>query len=297
MVRFSRRARSMTIFWRLFMVLDLRRLRDRSVDVVAREVHRQQLGELRHADLRRDQLLQAAILVVRLLLRAADHRHEARHDPDGIRGAAEADRAAPDVGVELARLGDILLHGEHDVGRTRREIARGVRLAGLEHHGAALRRAVDIERAFDGEVLALVVEDVDLPGIEEPASRLVARESVVLPAVPQAEHHVGEFLRPRVAVRMGEVGVAIEVERLELIARRHHVPARASAADLVEGRELPRHVIRLVERGRRGGDEADAFGDDRKRGEQHERIETASRSCRGLPPGCRAGPTGRRCRR
>ncbi|KAG1530624.1 hypothetical protein G6F50_017193 [Rhizopus delemar] len=92
----------------------------------------------------------------------------------------------PDVAVDLARLVERLMRHEDEFGRARRQVAASLGRAGLHHDRPALRRASDVQRAADGEVLALMVKGVVLAGIEEFAGVLVPDERVVFPGVPQA---------------------------------------------------------------------------------------------------------------
>jgi hypothetical protein len=50
--------------------------------------------------------------------------------------------------------------------------------------------ARDVERAFDLEVFARVIERMELLRIEENTARLVVDERVVFPAVPEPAHHL-----------------------------------------------------------------------------------------------------------
>ena len=137
----------------------------------------------------------------------------------------------------------------------------------------ALRRARDVERAADLEVLALVIERMQLRRIEELPARLVAHEGVVVPAVPQRGDHLGEFVGALVALGVAIVRVAVEVQRLGRHAGGDQVPAGAPAADVIERGELPRHMERLVVARRRGAGQPDALGDAGERRDQRDRLE------------------------
>jgi len=75
--------------------------------------------------------------------------------------------------------------GEDRVGVFAREFDAGVRGARLEDHRLALRRTPDIERPRDLEETAPVVERVPLLAHEELAGLAIARNRVLVPAVPQ----------------------------------------------------------------------------------------------------------------
>ena len=62
-----------------------------------------------------------------------------------------------------------------------RELLAGIGRAGLEQDRASLRRTPDVQRPLDREILALVIERMELGRIEEHAARTVAHERVFLP--------------------------------------------------------------------------------------------------------------------
>ena len=87
------------------------------------------------------------------------------------------------------------------------------RLACLHHHGVPLHRTRHVERPFDAEMFALVVDVMQLVLVVEAAGLLIADERVVLPAVPQCLDGLDMLMRPRVALRMVGLDVAIKVAR------------------------------------------------------------------------------------
>ena len=187
--------------------------------------------------------------------------------------AAVAAGAALDVGIKSLGLVDLGLGGEHHVGGARRELAPGLRRAGLRHHRPALRRAGDVERSLDLEVLADVVEEVDLVAVHVDAALLVAQQAAVFPAVPQADHDLVEFGGALVALGVRQMLVEAEILRLVLDLRRHQVPAGAAAADMVDRGEAAGDVVGLVVgRGRRR-DEADPAGHHGECGKRCRRLE------------------------
>ena len=105
----------------------------------------------------------------------------------------------------------------------------------------------------------------------------VAHEGVVGPGVPESRHHVVELARAAVALAVLHVLVEPEVERRVRVGGGDDVPAGTAAAEMVERGEAARDVIGSVERGRAGGDQADALGDLRQRREQRERLERGHR--------------------
>jgi hypothetical protein len=81
----------------------------------------------------------------------------------------------------------------------RSQVATFLRVASLENHRLALRRALKVERAHDREVLALVPQRV-LPGrVEEDAALLVPREGIGFVGVPQPPRDLHVLKRTAVA--------------------------------------------------------------------------------------------------
>ena len=195
------------------------------------------------------------------------------HDLQMIRLPAITREPALHVAIERLRFVERLVRDEHDFGGLRREFLARFRRTGLHDDGPALRRTRDVERPAHLEVLAAMVEHVQLVGIEIDAAFLVAQEGVVFPAIPQARDDVVEFARAFIA--HGMIGMLLEVEvlRLRFRARRHEIPARAAAAQMIERCKFAREIVRLVERGRYGRDQSDVARDDRERRQERQRLE------------------------
>src|SRR3954447_25703392 len=98
----------------------------------------------------------------------------------------------------------------------------------------ALRRARNVERAAHLEVLALVIEWMQLRRIEELPARLGAHEGVVIPAIPKRGDDLGEFVGALVALGMAVVSVPVEVQRVRRHAGGDEIPAGTAAADVIE---------------------------------------------------------------
>src|SRR5262249_44762380 len=107
-----------------------------------------------------------------------------------------------DVGVELPPGGEVRLCREYGFRRFRRELATGLGGPGLDDDRPTLDRAGDVEWAAHRKVFALVVEHMQLVGIEIKSPIGVADEGVVRPAIPKASHHVVELARSGVALGM-----------------------------------------------------------------------------------------------
>ena len=58
-------------------------------------------------------------------------------------------------------------HGEHEIGRARRQLLSGRRAAGLDDDRMALRRALDVERALHRKEPPLVIERAHLRLVED----------------------------------------------------------------------------------------------------------------------------------
>src|SRR5258708_2002330 len=91
------------------------------------------------------------------------------------------------------------------------------RSARLRQHGITLRRARDVDGAADGEILALVLQNVELFCIDEHAALLVAHKSIVLPAVPEPLHDIDELPGPAVPNAMLRKRSVAKILRFENI--------------------------------------------------------------------------------
>ena len=182
-------------------------------------------------------------MIFMMLGRAAGFRHAAFH-----------------VGIEFAAGGDVARRREHRFGGFGRKLAAGIRGAGLHDHRPALHRTRDIERPAHRQIRPLVIEHMQLVGIEIEAACRVADERVVGPRIPQPGDHVVELARAAVALAVLHVIVHAEIQRRVGIGRRDDIPAGAAAAEMIERGETPGDVIGRVEGGRAGGDEAEMLG-------------------------------------
>ena len=185
--------------------------------------------------------------------------------------------AALHVGVERAPDREARLRGEHRLRGLGRELAPGLGRAGLHDDRPALDRPRDVERTAHRQKLALVVEHMQLVGIEKDAVLDVADEGVIRPAVPQSGHHVVELARAAIALAVLHVLVEPEIQRRVRIGGGDDVPAGAAAADVIERRKPARDVIGRIEGGRAGGDQTDMLGRSRQRRQQRERLERGRR--------------------
>ncbi len=120
-----------------------------------------------------------------------------------------------------------------------------------------------------------MVEPAHLRRIGEVSPGAVDQERAGVPTRPMAEHHLHELVGAVVAQVVLGVVFQAEIRRLGIVQRGDDVPGRASAGQVIEGREHPRDVERLEIRGRAGRADAEAArrqphgGDDRDRIELH----------------------------
>ena len=117
-----------------------------------------------------------------------------------------------------------------------------------------------------------------LVDVEIEPSLAILDEGVVLPCVPQPQHHIGEFARPRITLGGRRMGGAAETVGLGGRGRGHEVPAGPAAADLVQRREQARDVIGFDEAGGEGRHQADVPCQDRQRGEHGHRLDAGNRA-------------------
>ena len=118
------------------------------------------------------------------------------------------------------------MRAENRLGELGGELLAVVGRAGLHEHRLALRRTRHVERAAHRIVFSLVIEVMHLVRLEEQPAVLVAHERIVVPAIPQALDHFGEFVRALIAFVVRKRFGAVEIERLGHLARGDEIPAR-----------------------------------------------------------------------
>ncbi|CDN41599.1 Putative uncharacterized protein [Paenibacillus sp. P22] len=238
------------------VLAEIPQLGERRIGIVLREVVMlEEAAQIEQRVLGRDKRRRLPVFALGLLLRFPDDRSDARKNEHVVGIAAEGGRTALDVRIEGRCLLQRFMSGEDRVGFLGRIIAPHLGRSGLEDDGMPLTGARDVERTFDGEELALVIQGMHFVRIEENARLLVAHEGVVLPGIPQAARHL-QILR-RDAVSLVVIGMLLlaEVGSRALQRRGDNVPARTAVADLVDGGELPRYRERLAVRGGQSADE------------------------------------------
>ena len=191
--------------------------------------------------------------------------------------AAHRLAARLDVGVERLGVGEIAAAGEDHLGGLAGKLAPGIGRAGLDDDRPALDRPGDVERPAHRQELALMVEHMHAVGVEIEALVDVADKGVLGPAIPQSGHDIVELARPAIALAMLHVLGHAEIERGVGVGGGDEVPARATAADMVERGETPGDHVGRLERGRSGGDEPQMLGEHRQRRQEGQRIERGHR--------------------
>src|SRR3954453_5008172 len=111
----------------------------------------------------------------------------------------------------------------------------------------ALRRPLDVERAFHRIEPALVVERTYLRLVEVDAGRLVGDHRVVVPGIPETAYHVDEFRCDLVAEVMLVEPFLAEIERGFVVGAGDHVPTGAAVAEVIERSDRARNVVGLAE--------------------------------------------------
>jgi hypothetical protein len=132
--------------------------------------------------------------------------------------------------------------------------------AGLRDHRQALRAGAGIERAAGTVIFPLIVDGVDLGGIDEHAAVAVGNDGAGLPGPPELLDDLDILLRHEIAlVMLGEL-VHAEILRGIVGAAGHHVPAGTAAGYLIERADDARGQIRVVGEGGEGGHDAKPLG-------------------------------------
>ena len=122
-------------------------------------------------------------------------------DPDAIIDWGHEKGAATVVlklGSEGARISDRAAGGEHHLRRLGRQLAPGIRCAGLDDDGPALQRPRHVERAAHLEVLALVIERAHARRVDH---EVAARERRAVLRVRDRGPGVSAEDRPRIFER------------------------------------------------------------------------------------------------
>ena len=212
--------------------------------------------------------------VGRLVIGVADHERRGRQDEQLVMAPPVARQPALDVGIERLPGLEGAVPGEDGVRRGRRELAAFVRVARLEDHRAPLRAARHVEPAVDGEVTVRVRERAGVGiGQERPAG-LVGHDLVSAPRVEQLQRRLQKRLGTFVALVLRQEPATAKVLACERIPRCHDVPGRATLGKVVQRRELPSHLVGLVEGRIDGACQSDSLGHRGQRRQHREGVRT-----------------------
>src|SRR5262245_41096732 len=125
----------------------------------------------------------------------------------------------------------------------------------------ALRPPGHVGRPAHREILALVVDEVNLVGNEIATCSSVPNEGIIVPTVPEPAHHVRELDRTVVALAVFVVLGAPKIPGFRLVGRGDHIPTGSAMADVVERGKFACHIVGLVVTGGGGRYQADPLGD------------------------------------
>src|SRR5207249_6775535 len=98
----------------------------------------------------------------------------------------------------------------------------------------ALDGPCNVKRSPHRQILAFVVEHMQLVGIEIKALFDITDERIICPAVPQAGHDIVKLARSSVALAMFHMLLHPEIQRRIGIGGGDNVPAGAPATEMAE---------------------------------------------------------------
>ena len=146
----------------------------------------------------------------------------------------------------------------------------------MEDHRSALARANEWQRPANREVLARMIDRVDLVGIGKYVVLLVVDERVRIPTFPQLDHDFEKFIRPAVALVGLRVAACAEHLGCDSVGRRHAVPAHSALREMIRCGKTPGQIIGLIIGRRSSSDEPDAAGHSRHVGQDGGGIHRAA---------------------
>jgi hypothetical protein len=141
----------------------------------------------------------------------------------------------------------------------------------------ALRRARRVQGPAAAEVLAVVVDRMDLGAVGELVVLRVEHHGVGLPRLPQPGHDVGELVGDVVALVVRIMLVAAVVLRRPVVAAGDAVPADPAFRHMVERIDQPGQQVGRVFANRQRWHQPEMLRLLRQVGHQHRRIELGRR--------------------
>ena len=217
-------------------------------------------------------LLQPAPLERRLHRRVDDRRAQ-EQELDVVRIAADRGSVAAHLLAILLHLLDVAAFRDDGVGPLRRELLARRRAAGLHDRHSSLRRAWRIDRPAHLEVLALVVDGMDLAAVGEHRLVAIQHHGIGFPRLPQPGDDVGELVGHLVALVVRPVLVVAVVLRGAIVAAGDAVPADAALGDMVQRIDETRQQVRRVFRHGERRHEAKVLRGLRQPGHEDRRVE------------------------
>ena len=255
------------------ILADLAEFGERRIRIVLREVVMiEETAQIGECIVERDQVANAAILLLRLSTGAPDNRANAGEDLDVVARAAMGDGARLDLIEEGAGLFKTRRMGEDRIGIFAGELDARIRRTCLEDDRLALRRAADIQWARHLEEATFVVQRMQFLLVEKLSRLPVADDGVVIPAIPEALRDLQIFVRNLVAQRMFGMRPAV-IGGSPFQRRGDDIPARPALGDQVERTKLSGNGERIGIGGRDRTGEPDFAGAGGQRRENRERLE------------------------
>ena len=254
--------------------LGLGQVGDRPIERIDRHVRAQPFRQDREGLRGADVAVEFGEDRLRFRFGPSHHGKDTRHDQGAVRRPAILNQLRLQAVIKGPRFIEVVLRGEDHVGDARRQGLPRARRSRLDQHRMALRRARHIQPAVDGEILAVEIGDPQAARPHEGASLLVGDEGAIVPAVPEQPAGLDEFLGHGVALGMRWMLAPEHGARLG-IGCRHHVPAGASARQMIQRGEAAGQLIGLgIGRRSRGGQPQASRGHRQSR-KQRQRFELA----------------------
>ena len=133
------------------------------------------------------------------------------------------------------------------------------------------------EGSRDGKDVAPMIDRPNALTSRIDAAGPAVENRIRRPAVPQFGHHRHEFVATGVAIGVAYCSGAAIILGRGCKPGGHDVPGRAAVADVINGRELAREVVRLGVGRRRGGDQPNPAGCRGERRQHGNRFEPGAR--------------------
>src|SRR5271155_2786447 len=167
------------------------------------------------------------------------------------------------------------MQGEQRIGVVGTEVAAFVGVSRLKQNRMSLWPRGQRRNSAHFELRAVMVDHCHPVGIEISSRIDIGQHGIRCQAIPEFACDAEELLGPLVTVSTIEETTAPEVRTGERVRRGDNVPTRAAVRQLVERRELPCYLERLVERGVDRSGQPQPVGDGGQRRQHGERVRPA----------------------